>query len=158
MISRIVPIVKKIMLARVGSAEKTSPRVKKSVDTGICIVYHVPMKPKAYCKYCGAELEAYTLLAKGVPKVRWRRVCFSCNPYDRETEWERHKRYAQSLVSRFPQKVMVTFICSCATKRKIRHHYDYSRPMHVHLLCGSCHIKDHPEAGVWKPNQKGETI
>jgi DNA-binding XRE family transcriptional regulator len=45
---------------------------------------------------------------------------------------------AQSLVVRFPKKVIVEGDCGHPGK-KDRHHPDYSKPFNVILLCRSCH-------------------
>jgi hypothetical protein len=37
----------------------------------------------------------------------------------------------------------VIYECACKTKNKVNHHFDYSEPYKVIVLCKSCHIKEH---------------
>lgn len=40
-------------------------------------------------------------------------------------------------------KVHILYECPCSNPKKQRHHYNYSRPTEVLLLCPSCHRKEH---------------
>jgi len=40
-------------------------------------------------------------------------------------------------------KLTIIYECPCKAKKKLKHHYNYDRPLEVMLLCYSCHRKEH---------------
>lgn len=50
---------------------------------------------------------------------------------------------AQSLCNAHPDRVNIVNECLCTHERKHRHHFDYSRPYDIVLLCPHCHAQEH---------------
>lgn len=56
------------------------------------------------------------------------------------------KAFAHQQIQMHPERVVVELECIHEGK-KVRHHYDYSKPFNVHLLCMSCHRKTYVSGG-----------
>lgn len=71
------------------------------------------------------------------------------------------KLAAHQLVKKYPEKVIIEYECE-HQGRKVHHHYDYSKPLNVHLLCGSCHRKTYtiraPGKRAWTCPQRNTNL
>src|SRR5574343_523661 len=58
--------------------------------------------------------------------------------------------YAYRTMVKYPDRIKVLYECPCfSTGKKFRHHFDYSRPLDVYLLCGGCHETIHADVSGW---------
>jgi len=92
-----------------------------------------------YCRNCGSVLNLKR--SDGLPTKQ--ALCEKCNPYDPVNERIECQRRAVQMVNQYPQLVVIEKECPCLTDKKIRHHYDYSKPYSVYLLCQKCHMAEH---------------
>ncbi len=47
------------------------------------------------------------------------------------------------MANQYPEKVKIIYECPCDDQNKKKHHFDYSFPYDVFLLCQRCHMEEH---------------
>ena len=80
-----------------------------------------------YCEYCGTKQ-----ITSGT------KYCHRCNK-----DHYNIKQRSNHMVYKYPERVVVLYVCPCDVENKIKHHFDYSRPFEVYLLCHKCHTWFH---------------
>ena len=85
------------------------------------------------CYYCGSEI----IKTKHCHK----NVCLSCSQPTENKYIQQNK--ANSLVSRFPDRVVILYECNCNNDEKEKHHPDYFFPYFICKLCKKCHKAEH---------------
>jgi hypothetical protein len=91
-----------------------------------------------YCNVCGTEIHK-----KPNGLFPLRNSCVSCHAKkDRRISI---KDASRGITLQFTELVKVIYECPCKVngKSKNMHHYDYSLPLSVILLCDLCHGKEH---------------
>ena len=74
------------------------------------------------CKYCGTEIkELY-------------KYCSECNKVH-----PLPKQRAAWMANQYPEKVSILYECPCESDKKMKHHFDYTQPFDVYLVCKFCH-------------------
>jgi len=67
------------------------------------------------------------------------KYCPNCLPSDHP----RLQCRAQTMANQYPEKVKIIYECPCDDQNKKKHHFDYSFPYDVFLLCQRCHMEEH---------------
>ena len=109
---------------------------------GVCLKLHHKNKftfnnKEYYCISCGDILEKFNKNIGKVSRIR-------CNKCLTRTD-------VYALVAQNEHLVNIIHECACIVSKKIRHHFDYSRPYDVMLLCLVCHSAEHYENRSGKP-------
>ena len=84
---------------------------------------------RCYCISCGDILEKPDKHSDKISRIR----CINCLT----------RTDIGHLMTQNSHMVNIISECDCAADTKIRHHFDYSRPYDVVLLCSLCHFAEH---------------
>lgn len=94
----------------------------------------------SYCELCGKRLPVLKTprIRNGKPEVMHthKNTCNICNPMG-------SKLRAHQLCKNNPEKINVIYVCACKDRKKLHHHFNYTRPYDVVDLCRQCHAAEH---------------
>jgi hypothetical protein len=123
-----------------------------------CIGTHA--KDKRYCIKCGGNLPYNFAQTKKGPTKVWgaKKFCDVCKSAQRTTpkylkvhikdynagtmiiSTSDTRLRARSIAANHPEFLNILYECACEHPKKHHHHFDYSKPTEVLLLCPSCHF------------------
>lgn len=118
---------------------------------------YIPKPPKTKnCLVCGNEF-TFIHHAKFCPacregeKLKKARAYWHTEKYKeahrrKAREWQKSnplKTKAQYFAKKYPGQLNILYECPCSAPGKHRHHFDYTKPFDVIILCDSCHAAEH---------------
>jgi hypothetical protein len=119
---------------------------------------YIPKEPKIkLCAVCGAEFlqtrgnVKYCLTCRKTEALKNARAYWQTEKYKeahrrKAREWQKSnplKTKAQYLAKKYSDQLNIIYDCPHQVEGKHRHHFDYSRPFDVLILCDSCHAAEH---------------
>ena len=102
--------------------------------------------PRKTCVVCGENIPLCMMKSRtgGLFLSPCQQIaCPTCNPYDPRKDKRGYERRAREMANQNPHLVNVIYECQCEDPVKLKHHFDYSQPFNVLLLCKRCHYEEH---------------
>lgn len=117
--------------------------IPKQRKTKKCLVCGTEFTFTSYAKYCPACREGVRLKQA---RAYWHTE--KCKEAHRRKarEWQKSnplKTKAQYFAKTYPGQLNILYECPCSAQGKHRHHFDYTKPFDVIILCDSCHAAEH---------------
>jgi hypothetical protein len=118
---------------------------------------YIPKPPRIkQCGVCGKSFQVYTNAkfcadCRETEKLKNARAYWKTEKYKEAhkrlaREWQKNnplKDKASRLAKCHPDRLNILFECLCEATGKHHHHFDYSKPYDVILLCDHCHAAEH---------------
>ena len=115
-----------------------------------------------FCEDCGKPLPKRNMKTRnGITIIAHTTYCQYCNPFDPIKEKNKFEQRSETMANQYPYLVKILYECPCISEKKVKHHFDYSRPYEVILLCNKCHGLEHKRLNKLKkqnshsPRSKG---
>lgn len=124
-----------------GSEKKSYlPRPPRTKRCEICGSEIMQARNKKYCPEC-REKRAAQLKYRYVQSEKYKEA-----HRRRAKAWQqknKDKYKASCLAKSHPERLNILYECHCEAIGKHHHHFDYSKPYDVILLCDACHASEH---------------